>query len=64
MQMRTIHLPEELCESAEKKFGHRFGSAEELLAALLKQILREDALQMDKEEEQIVESRLKALGYV
>lgn len=62
--MRQIILPEELCRAAEEKFSHRFGTLEELLIATLNELLRDDALRMDEQEQQIIEARLKALGYV
>jgi hypothetical protein len=63
-EMRNVALREELCRAAEEKFSHRFGSLEEFLTAALNELLRDDALKMDKREQQIVEERLKALGYV
>lgn len=61
---RTISLPQELCEAAEKQFGHRFGSVEELVGATLRELLRNNALAMDESEQRIVEERLKSLGYI
>ena len=61
---RMVSLPEQLCRSAEQRFGHRFGSLDEFLAAVLQQLLRDDALIMDEREQQIIEERLKSLGYV
>jgi hypothetical protein len=61
---RTICLPEALCRSAEQKFSARFGRVEELVAALLTELLRDEALAMDEREQQIIEERLKGLGYV
>ena len=63
-EMRNVALPEELCRAAEERFSHRFGSLEEFLTAALNELLRDDALRMDEREQQIVEERLKALGYV
>jgi hypothetical protein len=63
-EMRKIVLPEQLCRAAEEKFSHRFGTLEELLTATLSELLRDDALRMDEQEQQIIEARLKALGYV
>ena len=62
--MRIVSLPEELCRSAEKKFGKRFGSMDALLAAILEQLVREDAANMDERELEIIEQRLRGLGYV
>jgi hypothetical protein len=61
---RNISLPEDLCRSAEQRFAHRFGSVDELVAAVLNQLLSDDALVMDEKEEQIIEERLKGLGYI
>ena len=61
---RTVTLPEELCSALERKFGRRFGSLDEFMANALTHLLRDDALAMDAREQQIIEERLKALGYV
>jgi hypothetical protein len=63
-EMRQLALPEELCRSAEERFSHRFATVEELLTAALNELLRDEAQQMDEHEQQIIEARLKALGYV
>jgi hypothetical protein len=63
-EMRKIILPEELCRAAELKFSQRFDTLEELLTATLNELLRDDAVRMDEQEQQIVEARLRALGYV
>ena len=64
LKWRTVQLPESLCASAEERFGSRFGSVDHLLETLLNELLRDDALQMDKDEEQIIEQRLRELGYL
>jgi hypothetical protein len=61
---RTISLPEELCSAAERKFLQRFGSLEELVITLLREMVRDDAMLMDEQEQRIVEERLKGLGYI
>jgi hypothetical protein len=61
---RTLILPEELCRLAEQKFACRFGNLDELVTALLKQLVGDDPLRMDEREQRIVEERLKGLGYV
>jgi hypothetical protein len=62
--IRDIALSEELCRTAEQKFGHRFANVEELVTAVLNELLRDDALKMDQKEQQIIEERLKGLGYI
>ena len=61
---RNITLPEELCSALERKFDRRCGSLDEFVANALTHLLRDDALAMDAREQQIIEERLKALGYV
>jgi hypothetical protein len=63
-RLRNVGLPEELCSAAEKKFARRFCSVEELLTAALEELLRDDALKMDEREQQIIEERLRGLGYI
>ena len=62
--MRNISVPEELCRAAEQRFGNRFASAEELVTNLLQELLRDDAYKMDARELEIIEQRLRGLGYV
>jgi len=63
-ETRKIILPEDLCSAAEEKFSQRFGTLEELLTAVLNELLRDEARRMDEQEQQIIEARLQALGYV
>jgi hypothetical protein len=62
--IRTISLPEELCLRAEQKFRHRYENVEELLLAVMTELLRDDATAMDVDEQKIIEERLKGLGYI
>jgi hypothetical protein len=63
-QMRTVQLPADLCADAEKKFDSVFGSVEELLAFVLRDLLRDDARAADEAEQRLVEERLRELGYL
>ena len=63
-EMRTIRLPEDLCAEAEKRWGTRFGSIDELLVFLLQEIQRDEGMQLDQVEEHAVEQRLRDLGYI
>lgn len=63
-EMRDVRLPENLCATAEKKFGHVFGSLEELLGFMLRDLAREEGLQPDQAEQELVEQRLRELGYL
>jgi hypothetical protein len=62
--LREVRLPAELCNDAERRFGERFGTIEELLTFLLRELLRDDAAQMDQAEQRVVEQRLRDLGYI
>jgi hypothetical protein len=63
-EMREVRLPAELCASAEKKFSGKFSTVEELLTFILRDLLRDDALQLDRAEQRIIEERLRELGYI
>jgi hypothetical protein len=63
-EMTEVRLPADLCAAGVKKFGHAFGSLEELLSFILRDLLREDASALDRAEEQLVEERLRELGYL
>jgi hypothetical protein len=62
--IREVHLPEELCQKAEQQFAARFGSVDELLAFVLMELVRGDALELDHREQELIEERLRRLGYV
>jgi len=63
-ELRDVRLPADLCTVAEKKFGHNFGSVEELLTFILQDLSRDDASQLDQAEQRLVEERLRELGYL
>ncbi len=63
-EMRTIRLPVNVCEEAEKHWGSRFGRIEDLLIFVLKELNRDEAEQLDQAEEQAIEQRLRDLGYL
>ena len=61
---RDVRLSAGLCETAEQRFGARFGSLENLLTHVLERLVSDDATQMDQEEQRLIEERLKDLGYI
>lgn len=61
---RSINLPEALCAEAERQFGSRFQSVEDLLTFVLQELTRTDADRLDESEEKMLEHRLKELGYL
>jgi hypothetical protein len=63
-ETREIRLPEDLCLAAEKKFASTFGSLEELLVFVLRDLTGRDAAHLDQVEQRIVEDRLRELGYL
>jgi hypothetical protein len=63
-EMREVRLPAELCAAAERKFGGRFSSLEELLIFVLSDLSADDASQADRAEQHIIEERLRDLGYI
>ncbi len=63
-ETRSISLPAELCEQAEKKFGERFSSLEQLLEYVLRELVRDAAAHADESEQRMIEQRLRDLGYL
>jgi len=63
-EMRSVQIPADLYAQAEKKFGRRFASVDELVAFALRELVRDDAAQMDDAERRLVEERLRDLGYI
>jgi len=63
-EYRTVRLPEELCAEAEKRLPARFGNLEALLSFLLREIARDDGCKLDQAEEELVQQRLRELGYI
>lgn len=61
---RQIGLPEELCAAAEQRFGRQFQNVESLLEFVLREILRDDAEKLDQREKELLEQRLRDLGYM
>ncbi|HLV85634.1 MAG TPA: hypothetical protein VKV39_01575 [Candidatus Sulfotelmatobacter sp.] len=57
---RSVSLPEDLCAALES----RFGDVQAFLSFIMREVLRDDALALDKNEERIVEQRLRDLGYL
>jgi len=60
----AVTLSAELCATALDRYGSRFASIEDLLTFLLQELLRDDAMKMDDKEKQMLEARLKDLGYL
>jgi hypothetical protein len=61
---RNVCLPEDLCQQAEERFSGRYSRVDELLVVVLQELLRDDALKMDEKELEVIEQRLRGLGYV
>lgn len=63
-EYRTVRLPEELCRRAEKWQQGRFADLEALLVFMLEEIIKGETDKLDREEVEMVEQRLKDLGYI
>jgi len=63
-QYRTVQLPEDLCAAAEKWLAGRFSNLEALLAFLLQEVVKDDGSSLDQAEEELVQRRLRELGYI
>lgn len=63
-QYRMVQLPENLCIEAETWLKGRFENLEGLLSFLLQEIVKDDGSKLDQREEEIVQQRLRDLGYI
>jgi hypothetical protein len=61
---RTVRLPQELCEQAERWLEGRFDSLEALITFTLQEIVNDDCSKLDQQEEEMVQQRLRDLGYI
>jgi len=61
---REVRLPEGLCRQIEQLYGERFGALEQFLIFVLEELSRDSAVRADKAEQQVIEERLKDLGYI
>lgn len=61
---RQVYLSEDLCASAEKRFGARFENLESFLEFVLRELVNDQAQAMDEAEKAMIEKRLRDLGYL
>ena len=63
-ERRQISLSADLCSAAEQRFSKQFTSIEALLEFVLQELIRDDAEKLDQKEKEILEQRLRDLGYI
>ena len=63
-QYRTVSLPEDLCSAADKFIAGRFENLESLISFLLREVLKDEGNKFDQAEEEMIEQRLRDLGYI
>ncbi len=61
---RSVRLPEELCQQAERWLEGRFDSLEALITFTLQEVMNDDGRKLDEQEEEMVQQRLRDLGYI
>jgi hypothetical protein len=61
---RQLSLPEDLCATAEQRFGSSFDNLESLLEFILKELTDTKADALDQSEQAMLEERLRNLGYI
>lgn len=64
MTVREVRLPADLCDAVEKKYARQFRNVEELLECVLRDLARDEAAKADQREQDLVEQRLRELGYL
>jgi hypothetical protein len=63
-RLRQVQISEALCVAAEKCFAGEFSGIEDLLEFVLRKLLNEHCVPLDRAEQQAVEDRLRELGYI
>ena len=63
-ELRTVRLQADLCAAAEQQFADQFAGIESLLTSVLQELLRDDTSKLEQAEEQIIQERLRELGYI
>ena len=63
-QYRTVRVPEELCKEAEVWLTGRFESLEALITFVLRETIKDEGVKLDQQEEEMVQQRLRDLGYI
>jgi hypothetical protein len=63
-EYRAVRLPEDVCAAAEKWLPGKFDDLEALLTFLLTEIIKDEGDKLDQAEEEMVEQRLRDLGYI
>ena len=63
-QYRSIRVPEELCQEAENWIKGRFENLEALITFALQELVKADSSRLDRQEEDMIQQRLRDLGYI
>jgi hypothetical protein len=63
-QYRSVQLPESLCSEAEAWLKGRFENLEALIIFSLQEIIKDEGTKLDQQEEEMVQQRLRDLGYI
>jgi hypothetical protein len=62
---RELRLPSELCEKVEEQIrGSQFATLEEFLTFVLRELASRNSTALDEQERQMIERRLRDLGYM
>jgi hypothetical protein len=62
--LRQVALPADLCHEVEQAWGKRFPDLEDLIVFLLREITRPEPMLLDRQEQRVLEERLRDLGYL
>jgi hypothetical protein len=63
-ELRALQLPDDLCLAVENKYKSHFRGIEELLVFVLEDLASDGAINADESELQLIEQRLRDLGYL
>jgi hypothetical protein len=63
-QAREISIPESLYLDLEARLGPHFGSVDDMICFMVRELLRSDTRTLDQAEQQMIRTRLEDLGYL
>ena len=64
-ERRIIQIPNSLCKAVEDQFvGRDFADLDSLITFILQELTQSSDQKLDEAEEQIIEERLRDLGYL
>ncbi len=62
--LREVKIPGDIYQAVQDRFGRQFNSVDDFVEFALRELLRDDSGALDESEQQMIQNRLKDLGYL